>query len=267
MTNDFHDKAVLVTGGTKGIGLAIGLAFAHEGARVYLTHKWGSADLEAVARRFVETGATPPVIVEADAGSDEDTARLFQMLQQEPRPLEVFVSNVCVVQITPEPESYSRRALLKSLEYSAWPFVAYLQQAKQKLGRLPRYAIGISSDGIDHFYQGYEMVAAAKSAMEVLCRYLATHLRDEDIRLNMVRTRNVLTESCLAIHGPAYPEFTRRFGGEEHFVQAEEVANAILALCSGLLDSMNGQVVTVDRGGAFSDNLFRVYHRREEFGL
>ncbi|MBW2459344.1 MAG: SDR family NAD(P)-dependent oxidoreductase, partial [Deltaproteobacteria bacterium] len=44
LLNDFRDKAVLITGATKGLGLAIGKAFGAEGAHVYLTHRWGSAD-------------------------------------------------------------------------------------------------------------------------------------------------------------------------------------------------------------------------------
>jgi enoyl-[acyl-carrier-protein] reductase (NADH) len=267
MENDLRGKAVLITGGTKGIGLATGLSFGRQGANLYLTYKWGSADLDEVRRAFASAGAPEPALLEADASVDEDTVRVFERVREAHGQLEVFISNVCVVQICEGPGSYSKRALMKSLEYSTWPFVAYLQQAKKILGRLPRYAIGVSSDGPAHFYEGYEMVAVSKAVMEVICRYLTTHLAREDIRLNMVRTRNVITESALAIHGADYPEFVRRFGGEAHFVQAEEVGDAILALCSGLLDALSGQVITVDRGGSFSDNLFRLYHARESFGL
>ena len=45
---DYRGKAVLVTGGTDGIGKATGLAFGAFGAQVYLTHRWGSADEDAL---------------------------------------------------------------------------------------------------------------------------------------------------------------------------------------------------------------------------
>lgn len=64
--NDFRNKAVLVTGGTKGLGLAIALAFGKEGAQTYLTYKWGSADMDAVTQAFVDAGAPKPRIIEAD---------------------------------------------------------------------------------------------------------------------------------------------------------------------------------------------------------
>ncbi|MFC1574614.1 SDR family oxidoreductase [Gemmatimonadota bacterium] len=267
MTRDYDDKAVLVTGSTKGIGLATGLAFGREGAHVYLTHRWSSADEDEVRARFTRAGAREPVIVEADASLDEDTVTLMELIHQEHDSLEVLVSNVCVVPVGEGLESWSKRALFKSLEYSSWPLVAYLQQAKETFQRYPRYVIGTSSDGPDVFYKGYEYVALSKAVLETFCRGFAERLQGEDVRINVVRTRNVITESALALHGRDYPDFVRRYAGESHFIMPEEVGDTILALCSGLLDALAGKVINVDRGGSFSDNLMRLYGKREEFGL
>lgn len=263
----YKRKAVLITGGTKGIGLATGLAFARQGAQLYLTHRWGSADEEQIKKQFVEQGSLEPIIVEADVSRDEDTDALLEEVKQKQDAIEVFVSNACVVQVVEGIDSYSQRALFKSLAYSAWPMVEYLIKIKKVFGKYPRYLIGLSSDGPDHFYQGYEYVAISKAIMETFCRYLSKRLLSEDIRINMVRTRNVITESALAVHGGNYPEFVNKFGGKSHFITCEEVANTILALCSGLMDAFAGQVISVDKGGPFADNLFRLYRHREEWGL
>ena len=53
MMKDYNGKVVLITGGTKGIGLATGLAFGRMGAQLWLTHRCGSAnedDLRAAKR-------------------------------------------------------------------------------------------------------------------------------------------------------------------------------------------------------------------------
>jgi NAD(P)-dependent dehydrogenase (short-subunit alcohol dehydrogenase family) len=267
MLNDYSGKAVLITGGTKGIGLATGLAFAQQGASVFLTHRWGSADENEIRDKFAAVSTTPPTILEADASREEDTRRVMAEIKQQHDRLEVLLSNVCVVPKVEGLESLSKRALLKSLEYSSWPLVAYLREAKKTLGRYPRYVIGSSSDGPDHYYQGYDYVAVSKAVMEVLGRYLSKRLLKEDCRINMVRTRNVTTESALAIHGEDYPAFVKKYGGGQHFIQVEEVADAVLALCSGLLDALSGQIINVDRGGPFMDSLMHVYHHREELGL
>ena len=54
---------------------------------------------------------------------------------------------------------------------------------------------------------------------------------------------------------------------KRQFISCEEVAGAILALCSGMLDGMNGQVLMVDRGTTFFDNLMRIYEERDSLDL
>lgn len=267
MINDYRGKAVIITGGTMGIGLATGLAFGRAGARCFLTHRWGSADEDQVRAAFAEVGAPEPTIVEADVSRDADTDALLERVAHDHDGVEVFVSNVCVAQGNEGIQTLSRRALNKSLEYSAWPMVAYVQRIKRAFDRFPRYVVGVSSDGPATYYQNYEYVALSKAVMEVFTRYMSTHLMDDGVCVNAVRTRNVLTPSALAIHGEAYPAFINRFGGRSHELQPHEVGDTILALCSGLLDALSGQVITVDRGGSFSDNIMRLYRNREEYGL
>lgn len=265
--NDYRGKAVLITGGTKGIGLATGLAFGRAGAHAYLTHSWGSADEDEVRQRFAAIGAPEPTIIEADASKEKEIPPLLDAIKAEHDRVEALISNVTVVPTTQGLASLSRRAFFKSLEYSTWPMVSYLKGIHKSFDAFPRYVVGVSTDGVDNYYQDYDYVALCKAILEVFCRYLGKHMAAEDIRINAVRTRNVITESALAIHGEAYPEFIRKYASESHFIEAEEVGNTIYALCSGLLDAMSGQVISVDRGGPFSDTLMSVYRRRDELGL
>jgi NAD(P)-dependent dehydrogenase (short-subunit alcohol dehydrogenase family) len=257
MRNDLSGKAVVITGGTKGIGLATGLCFGRQGAEVYLTHRWGSADEDSVRQKFAALGAPPPVIFEADVSVDEDTVALCERVRRDHERVEVFVSNVAAVQPASGPRSYKKRSLLKSLDYSAWPLVAYLQHMKRVFDRLPRYVVGISSDGADNYFAHYEYVAASKTVMEVLCRYLAHRLRPEGVRLNVVRSRNVLTDAVDEIFGADYVPFMRANAGEDYFMQPEDIGNAVLALCSGMLDAVNGQILQIDKGMEFADTLMR----------
>ncbi len=265
--NDFTDKAVLVTGGTKGIGLATGLAFGRLGARVHLTHKWGYVDEDDVRARFAEAGAPEPAIHEADAADKGDTRALVEAIHVQHERLEVFVSNVAFAQVTGALEDYKKRSLLTSIGYTAWPFVGYLQQIKETFGVFPRYAVGLSSDGVESYYPGYDFVAVSKKIMEVLCRYINEHLWEEDIRLNVVRSRPVATDSLDATFGPDFAPFLRKYGGERYLIQPKEVADAVVALCSGLMDAVSGQELLLDRGVCFENNLMRLFEKRQEFGL
>lgn len=250
---DFHGKSVLITGGTRGIGLACGLAFARQGARAILTHRWGSADEDALRGQFAALGAPAPLIVEADVARDEDTAALLERIKADHDGVDVFISNVCVVVRGEGPLQHSRRALFKSLEYSSWPFVGYLHAIKKTFGRYPSHAVAMSSDGPDTHYPAYDYVAVAKAVLETFVRYMNTHLIKDSCRVNALRTRQVMTESYAAMFGPEQVALAKNFA--EFACTVDEVADTTLALCSGMFDSMGGQVLTLDRGASFVDNI------------
>jgi NAD(P)-dependent dehydrogenase (short-subunit alcohol dehydrogenase family) len=267
LPNDYTDKAVLVTGGTKGLGLAIGLAFGAEGAHVYLTHKWGSADEDQIRQRFAQLGAREPVILEADAALLEDAIALLETVKRDHERIETFISNVSFAQVIKGMEQYNKRAFFKSLDYSAWPFVGYLLQIRQILGCYPRYVIATSCDGPNTYYPGYDFVAVSKAMIETFCRYISTHLFEEDVRVNVLRSRPVATDSLVATFGQGFEPFLKKYYSDDYFIDASEVADAVLALCSGMMDQVSGQVILLDRGVGFCDNLMRLYEDRENYGL
>ncbi len=267
LKNNLAGKAVVITGGTDGIGRACGLLFARHGAHVYLTHRWGSADEDALMADFAATGGPPPVIVEADASLDEDTDALMARIKQDHDSLEAILSNVSFAHVSKNHEDLDKKSFLRSLGYSAWPFVGYLQSAHAAFGRYPRYAIGMSSRGPEYFLPGYDFVAASKTVMETFCRYLTADLLSEDIRINVLRANPVETRSLEATFGPEFAPFCRKYYGEGFFVTPEEVAASALGLCSGLMDAVKGQVLLLDRGFGFADNVVRLFSEREQHGL
>lgn len=265
--NDLSGKAVLVTGGTAGIGLATALRFAQAGAACTLTYRFGSADEDAIRARFAALDAPAPLLVQADAADDADTDALLDEMKRRHDHVEVFVSNVSGALVTRSLDDYDRRGLLKSVEISAWPMVAYTRKIRAAFGRYPRYVIGMSSTGPDHFSVGYDFVAASKSVMETLCRYMSYRLYDEDCRVNVIRSRSIRTEAFESTFGKDFYDFARRFCREEHFLTPDDVAGVAFTLASGAMDAVSGQVITADKGTTFFDDLMRLWHEREELGL
>jgi len=247
-----------------GIGLATALAFARQGARLVLTHKWGTADDQKLRELFKQESLSEPLVVEADVSNARETDALLDEIGQQCRKVDVFISNVSLSLLVSSVEDYRSRSLLKSIEYSACPFFCYPQKLFQRFGVYPRYIVGLSSGGPDHFYRNYDFAAASKAVMEVLCRYMNYRLFQHDVRINVVRSRLVRTASLRATFGKDFEEFAeQKFNMKDQFIRAEEVANAILGLCSGLMDGMSGQVLMVDRGTTFTDNLMGFFHQRQ----
>lgn len=268
MICDFQGKAVLVTGGTRGIGLAIALAFAQRGAACTLTYRWGTADEESVRQRFSALGAPEPLLFQADAADPEDTDRLLQELRARHVKIDAFISNVAGAVVVRDFESMTERALAKTIAYSSWPTFGYLQKIKAAFGSYPRYVVALSSPGPDSYNPGYDFVAGSKALLETLCRYAAYRLQKEGVRVNVVRAGALPTESTREMFGDELFQFLERLAPPGfQWLEEQDVAKVVLALCSGLLDGVSGQVITVDRGALFSDNLMRLYSQREVLGL
>lgn len=260
VTIDLSDKSVLITGGTRGIGLASALELARAGARTYLTYKWGSADEAELNAQFDAVGAKRPVIIQADVSVDDDTDTVMEAIAQYEDGIDIFVSNVGFAATIRTLEEYKKRSLFKTLEYSTWPLIAYTQKLHARFNRYPGKIIGISSDGPDHFYQGYDYVAASKALLEFFSRYLSVHLFKSGTRVNVIRFGTVKTDSFDAIFGEEYFEYIRSVGADEKMVlETETCGKTVLALCSGLLDAVNGQILSVDYGLPFQDNTMMRY--------
>ncbi len=259
---DLSSKLAVITGGTRGIGLASAKALGSAGAKCVLTYRWGSADPDEIREQFERVGAPQPLFEMADVSYPEDTRALMEKLAEDHDGVDIFVSNVAFAAKTPDLDSYQKRSLFKSLEYSAWPLIDYVDTIGEVFGRYPEHVVAISSDGIDRGYPGYDFVAASKSVLEVFTRYLGTHIGEQGSKVNAIRFGMVATESFEAMFGEEIWEFFEEQGVDRsELLSPDECGRAVLALCSGLLDAMQSEIITVDRSLAFEDNTMQRYQR------
>ena len=239
-------QRVLVTGGTCGLGKAIGLEFARAGGTVFLTYRWGSADEDELLAEFRAEGLEP-IVIESDASDVSAMRELMETIKDRVGALDVIVSNVAFSKVIHSIEELNKSSLDLSLAYSAWPLVDLVQTSHAVLGCYPRYVIGISSLGAETCIDGYDMASMSKAVLETIVRYLAYRLKRFGVRVNAIRPWMLDTASLRATFGDDVIDLAQQRIGTA-FIAPQGVAQACVALCSGLCDSITGQVITVDEG-------------------
>lgn len=249
--NNFKDMVVLVTGGTKGIGLSVVELFSQAGATVYSTYLWGN-NVNDLKERF-SSYDNKPIFLRADVSDAEDTDKLIEKIKLESGRLDVFISNAAFA--SRFKERYSERDFINSIQYSAMPLFKYMDCMRKIFSRYPRYIVSLSSNGTDHYYEGYDYVAVSKSILEILTKYIGCR---EKININCVSPGLVDTEAFQSMFGEKMRTFMKTYAPAQ-WVEPIEIAKVIFSLCSGLMDAVSGQVIKVNKGQLFSDNSFTMY--------
>jgi enoyl-[acyl-carrier protein] reductase III len=241
MTGAFAGASVLVTGGSRGIGKAIALRFAREGAtRVAIGYFRSDAAAEETAGELQALGAEPVLVRGNVAG--ERVARVVAELG----PLDILVHNAATGVIRPALEtedkhwdwthSANARALL-SLTRAAAPTMPTGSSI-----------VALSSLGASRVLENYTLVGTSKAALEALVRYLAVELGPRGIRVNAVS--GGVVETGALEHFPN-KEAMLEIGASNpagRIVTPDDVAGAVCFLCGPDAEMIRGQVLIVDGG-------------------
>lgn len=259
---DFSKKVVLITGGTRGIGLETALSFGSRGALCVLTYNWGDHDEDAINIQFDEKKAPRPIFVSADVSKNEDTKALLNDLKSRGiTGVDVFISNVSSAMVINAFEDYTLKGLKQSISYSSFPMVSYTKEIFNVFGTYPKYIMGVSSTGPVNYSIGYDYVAISKTVMEIFVKYMNFRLRKHGVVINAVRSRAIKTKLFENTFGKELAGFADKFVPDNYWITTEEVAEALVALCSGYCDTISGQIITVDKGTSFFDNIMEIYTR------
>jgi len=230
------------------LGKALGLAFTKAGDNVFLTYSWGTADENALLEEYKQQGLPLPTLVCADTAETESTQELMQLIKTKHEKVDIIINNVSFAQVVRNADELSRPALHLTLNYSAWPIVDYVQTAKKIFGQYPKYVIGISSDAANVCYPGYALSGCSKAVLETLIRYLSSFLSSQGTCVNGIRPGFMDTRSSRASLGDKLVD--KITASSYPTIPPADVANVAVALCSGLMDAVNGEIITVDQGAA-----------------
>ena len=235
-------RAVLVTGGTRGIGKAIALRFAREGAaHVVVGYMRNDRAAEETAEELRAAG-TEPVLVRGNVSSERVVAELASH-----GPFDVLVHSAATGVI--------RAALETEDKHWDWTLAAnaraLLALARAIAPTMPEGGsiVAISSLGSTRVLENYVLVGTSKAALEALVRYLAVELAPRGIRANAVS--GGVVETGALEHFPNRDEMIA-WGVERtpagRLVEPADIAGAVSFLCSPDAEMIRGQTIVVDGG-------------------
>jgi len=251
MTLPFQNKTVLVTGSGRGIGHAIALYFAQNGADVVVNFFRNRAPAEETAREIESLGRRA-LVVKADMGVIEGIEYLFAEVEKEFGGLDIFVHNAA--------SGYNRPVMEQKVKGWDWTLninARALLFAAQKCVPLMEKRgggsiVSITSPGSTRVLPDYVVVGASKAALESLTRYLAVELSPKNIVVNAVSPSVVLTDAI------QHFDMVRKDAGviddvvartpARRIVTPEDVAGVVAFLCSPAASMIRGQVIVIDGG-------------------
>lgn len=245
--NKFKDQVVLISGGDSGIGRAVSLAFANEGAHIAIIYK--NEDKDAIeTRQMVENFGSQCLLIPGDISDKEVCFEAVEKTYKQFKRLDILINNAAEQHVQYDFEKISEEQLDQTFRVNIYSQF-FLTQAALKY--LPEKTGNIINNASVNAYKGNAKLmdyTATKGAIVALTRSLSQSLIERGIRVNAVAPGPIWTPLIPASFDK---ETVKDFGKQAPMKRAgqpNEVAGAFTWLASKEASYVTGQVLHPNGG-------------------
>jgi 3-oxoacyl-[acyl-carrier protein] reductase len=243
-----ENKTALITGAAKGIGKAIALKFASEGASIAFTYLT-SKDAAMETKREIEAFGVKALAIAADASDFEGTAKVVEQVLTEFSRIDILVNNAGITKdgLMMRMSEEQWDAVISANLKGAFNFIHAVTPSmlRSRAGSI----INISSVVGLRGNAGQSNYSASKAGLIGLAKSMAQEVGSRGIRVNVVAPGFIMTDMTAGIP----PETLKAWEANIPLKRGgtpEDVAKVCLFLASDLASYVTGQVIAVDGGMA-----------------
>jgi len=229
-------KTAIVTGAARGIGKAIALKFAAEGANIAFTDLVIDENAEKTRVELEAMGVKAKGYA-SNAANFEDTAKVVEEIHKDFGRIDILVNNAGI----------TRDGLMMRMSEQQWDMVINVNLKSAFNFIHAGSIINMASVVGVHGNAGQANYAASKAGMIALAKSIAQELGSRGIRANAIAPGFILTDMTAALSDEVRAEWAKKIplrrGGTP-----EDVANIATFLASDMSSYVSGQVIQVDGG-------------------